>query len=628
MARSKKSLRDGARLSGKPLSETLSPSPVLATPTEEWVTSPDLTESNLPYTTESIQDTTTFLMENPGMNSTVLFRADILFDSQAENHGTESGHAGDPAVIPAPARDIPGFDLTRTVVRKLIPRNSQLDQPLDQTCHFYTGSSSTNISSTERFLVIYTPHVSSKDELPYYHPLLQSLALLYEYTPNTASPSTSNQGSKSNQHPGTMSIHILPYPNTSIHPRLERTLTKLLEVQIRITRGRLTETSSPATNASPYAPIKDNVIPRSRVQDTYSRLKIKYAGDLCARWVEDTEPSKHVFEDLGVAAFLIELWRDMYAVVPGDERDGTSTETMTKSIGDSGLRTGTTFPGFVDIACGNGVLIYILLAEGYSGWGFDARRRKTWSIFPGSVQEYLREEIYIPKPFADVLSPSTTTAPDNNYTLPPSIKTHTATPPAFPASTFIISNHADELTLWTPLLSTLLNPDSPSPFLAIPCCSHALSGSRYRFPPQQFSSSSSTSTSTSTSNNPEHEEEEESLTSPNPSSGSLLALRASKQAAQTPHSAGFSKSTYGALTEKLVSVAREVGFEVTRTLLRIPSTRNIGVVGIPAGHGYEGEGEGRLERVVAVVEGECVREGGVDVAARNWVERARGLRAG
>ncbi|KAL4781563.1 hypothetical protein BJX76DRAFT_335056 [Aspergillus varians] len=632
MGRAKKSLRDVTRLSGNPLSETLTPSPVLATPPDPegaWVTSPDLAEYGLPYALQDIQNTAYFLLANPGLSSSVLFRADILADSDAETQTPNQ------AVDPLPARGVPGFELSRTVVRRLIPRNSQLDRSLDQTCHFYLQVASSTAesgseSSRKRFLVVYTPHVSSREELPYYHPLLRSLALLYEYEPEHTShsptPELESRGALPKKKTGTgtgtgtMSVHFLPYPTEPIHTRLERTLSNLLEVQIRITRGHLLNPKvTTPTAQSIYTPIKDSVIPRHRVQDTYSRLKIKYAADLCARWVESTEPSKHVYEDLGVAAFLVELWRDMYGCVPGDEQQQEQS-----SIPDDGSKH---FPGFVDIACGNGVLVYILLSEGYPGWGFDARRRKTWSIFPANIQEQLKEDIYIPKPFIDALS-----AADPNNS--PSLSSESVTN-SLQKNTFIISNHADELTLWTPLLSTLLNPSSPPPFLAIPCCSHSLSGARYRHPPQRQPSSSAP-TPTPKSSTPTQEDRENNRVE----TGDLTLLRKTRLAEQNPHSASFGTSSYGALTDKLVAVSHEVGFDVRKTLLRIPSTRNIGVLGTfslvrslgSAEKGCSGgEGERRedvLARVAALVDRECARDGGVYLAARNWVERADGLRAG
>ncbi|KAL3460635.1 hypothetical protein BJX64DRAFT_262720 [Aspergillus heterothallicus] len=612
MGKTKKSQRDVARLSGKPLSETLEPSPVLRTDDEgQWVTSPDLTEYGLPFSMESVWDTASFLLANPGLNSTVLFRADILFDSDKILEKPQGEEAGCSATLPA--RNVPGFELSRTIVRRLIPRNSQLDRPLDQTCHFYRSSTTTATKGATRkgFLTVYTPHVSTKEELPYYHPMLRSLALSYDVFFSSFPTSTVPDAAA-----GVLSIHFLPWANEPVHSRLERTLSRLIDVQIRLTRGRLAETPS---TSSPYAPIKDNVIPRHKVQDTYSRLKTKYAADLCSRWVESTEPSKHVFEDLGVASFLIELWREMYGCVPADETQPCSKAESrpTDSAESIDRESSSAFPGFVDIACGNGILVYILLQEGYPGWGFDARRRKTWGIFSASVQEHLKEEIYIPKPFADEL-PSAESSLQG-------VKTHTATPPTFPERTFIISNHADELTLWTPLLATLLNPTQPQPFLAIPCCSHSLSGARYRYPPQNNSSAN-------TNNNDDDDIESNSAT------GDLKALRAAKLAASQPGSAAFKKSSYGALTEKLVAVATEVGYDVEKTLLRIPSTRNIGVLGrfsgilgsFDGGAGYE-DGDGKeevLNRVSEIVARECVRDGGVSFATRGWVERAVGLTAG
>lgn len=644
MGRAKKSLRDLSRLSGRPLSETLSPSPVLnsSSDTQEgtWVTSPDLKEYGLPYPLEEIQSTTFFLIANPGLNSSVLFRADILADSDAETETSQQ------AVESCPARDVPGFELSRTIVRRLIPRNSQLDRPLEQTCHFYMSVSCPAAESEagrKRFLVTYTPHVSSKEELPYYHPRLQSLALLYECE-NTFQPpgseSTSGESPQTNEtEPGTgtsiMSIHFLPYPAESVHNRLERTLGNLLEVQIRVTRGRLLNAKAKSqTVQSIIAPIKDNVIPRHRVQDTYSRLKAKYAVDLCSRWVESTEPSKHVFEDLGVAAFLVELWRDMYGCVPGDEQQAQSSTP--NADGSKQARAKSQFPGFVDIACGNGVLVYILLKEGYPGWGFDARRRKTWSIFAADIQERLKEEIYIPEPFSDALF----TRDDDcdqllSVSASPGSSDSTTSPSPSPSlstihkNTFIISNHADELTIWTPLLAALLNPASPPPFLAIPCCSHALSGARYRYPAQ-------------TPPTPEkNTRKQEPSSAPGIETGDLAALRKLRLTEQNPHSASFGTSTYGALTDKLVAISTEAGFDVLKTLLRIPSTRNIGVLGTfstkcsTANNGDTNKGadaDGGVEgvvrdRITSIVERECARDGGVYSAAKSWVDRAKGLRA-
>ncbi|KAL4923565.1 tRNA (uracil) methyltransferase [Aspergillus undulatus] len=715
MGKAKKPLRDVSRLSGKPLSETLIPSSLFGAATdagsdpnynfkeqeakaEAWVTSPDLIEYSLPYAPQDIQDTALFLLANPNITSSVLFRADILADSETDSRARHVGVATDPAVHleqagesslregkralenveQLPARTVPGFELKRTLVRRLIPRNAQLDRPLNQTCHVYEGVSSLSASpaveaseskprpSRSRFLVAYTPHVEREEDIPYYHPNLRATALLYEYeygnegsqshssTPDTKDLEAQATTPKERERPrgrGTMSIHFLPFPKTDttnpIQPSLERKLLNLIEAQIRITRGRLGSASNKPTTESPYAAIKDNVISRARVQDTYSRLKIKYAADLTGRWVESTEPSKHVFEDLGVAAFLVELWRDIYGVVPMDESSYSSSSSFWLSETDASSGSSSTvtnanatehrnqqFPGFVDIACGNGVLVYILLSEGYPGWGFDARRRKTWSIFPEHIQGRLREDLYIPGPFADALSAPSSSEQEQrqkqkqkqNNASPPESELHSK----LQQNTFIISNHADELTLWTPLLATYLNPDNPPPFLAIPCCSHSLSGARYRYSPQK--QSTFISEAKNAKDKPSHQASNLN-TDPDPSkAGSLTQLRATKLTAQNPHSASFSTSTYGALTEKVVSLSTEAGFDVVKTLLRIPSTRNIGVLGNCSPRREEepkGKNEGDvLSRVGAILERECARDGGVYAAAKIWVERAEKLMTG
>jgi tRNASer (uridine44-2'-O)-methyltransferase len=706
---------------------------VLATPEEKWVTSPDLTEYNLPFTAEHISDTALYLLLNPGLTSSVLFRADILAQSgkcptlaaleaqkqqetgkeastatamtMAQNVIGEEKEVKEP-VMGMPAREVPGFELHQTLIRRLIPRNQQLDVPVDQTCHLYSHAGAVeqmekekelgiphSRAPKERFMVIYTPHVSSKEELPYYHPLVRSMAFVYECDYTVESEGTENPSPSVVENPkGTMSIHFLPYENDagSISTRLERSLTKLIEVQIRTTRGRL-DPCRPSIS-SPYVLIKDNVVPRNRVQDTYSRLKNKYAADLNERWIESTEPSKHVFEDLSIAAFLIELWRDLYGAVPGDEREQQKQQSLTSEEGSG------QFPGFVDIACGNGVLVYILISEGYSGWGFDARRRKTWSIFPTDVQERLKEEIYIPKPFMDVLAAQDQGRIQNkNQDAPMQLPlsepqpgqsngsnsgTSTSTSlSTLPKDTFIISNHADELTLWTPILSTLLNPTNPPPFLAIPCCSHSLSGARHRFRPQSARPSSLSTQNHQEQqgeNEPQPENEEGNSEDmkerkgeekeKNPETGDLKQMRKDKLAAQNPHNKAFPQSTYGSLTDKLVAITNEVasgsasgtgtageaGREAknenkndagdavaVKTLMRIPSTRNIGVIGgislskssgprlagSTSEHGecIKATEEEVLARVAAIVERECARDGGVSLAAMNWVERARKL---
>ena len=96
---------------------------------------------------------------------------------------------------------------------------------------------------------------------------------------------------------------------------------------------------------------------------------------------------------------------------------------------------------------------------------------KPGETYPVEVQDCLEERIYIPQPFTDATGP-----PDMETEI------HTGD---FPADVFIISDHTDELTVWTPLMAALASPSSPLPFFIIPCCSCSLSGTRYRYPPRK-----------------------------------------------------------------------------------------------------------------------------------------------
>lgn len=542
------------------------------------------------------------LLENPNLNSTHLFRADIIFDSSnilktglekeraygivVNGHDEEGADRGREGVIDtdssqdetdaAAAPVIVGATLKRRVLRKLIPRKPQLDPPLEQWCYLYDLSPSPTTSGR---IVVYVPRIESEQGMPWYHPPVKALAYLYEKRVNETS----------------LSIHFLQFvPDTLVSDRLHRTFISLLQTFLRLAKN---PTPAPrvvhglahdATRIS-MAPsaLKDTILPQHTVQDTYSQLKRQYAADLVSRWVEKTEPSKHVFEDLSIAAFVIELWRQMYDT-PAD------------------------FPGFVDIACGNGVLSYILIQEGYVGRGFDARRRKTWEVL--GMDKFLDEMICIPQPFLAMFG-------NNIDDLLPDARVHDG---LFKPGTFIISNHADELTPWTPLLATLSSPSSPLPFLAIPCCSHALSGAKHRYSPKDI--------------HPHSPDSQIRDAEEQPATGDLKALRAAKIKAAN-HS--DDKSMYACLTRKVVSITEEVGLDAEVTLMRIPSTRNIGIVGNRRKAGTRGQQASpevignvpvdtndRGVHVQTIVTRECAMSGGVPEAAQTWVERAQKLQTG
>ncbi len=405
------------------------------------------------------------LIKNPNLNSSWLFRADILYDC-------EEALSGDLLGVPEGLRHlqtVPAFhgcECRRILVRKLIPRSTRRDRPLDQTCIVYESAPG---QVTQRTVVVYFPHVSSVEEMPFYHPKVRAIAFLHEWSPEESR--------------GHVSISFLLFqPSDRSDEKLTRTALQLLSVLHKHGQGRVAGYVKRVNH--------DALIAQDVFQNRYTELKQKYAGDLIASWAESTDPVKHVFEDLGIAAFLIELWAPMYRDVP--------------------------FPGFVDIGCGNGLLVYILNQEGYKGWGFDARSRKSWAKYntqSGSSEDPVDALRRL------VLLPSIIEGERGDLG---EAQVHDG---CFPEGTFIVSNHADELTPWTPILATI----SDCPFVMIPCCSHDLTGSRHRAPP--------------------------------------------------PKDKTKGASAYASLVEWVYEIARDCGWDTETEMLRIPSTRNTALVG-------------------------------------------------
>ncbi|KAF8250436.1 DUF1613-domain-containing protein, partial [Wilcoxina mikolae CBS 423.85] len=387
------------------------------------------------------------MFQHPEHNTSWILRSDTLSDSAEPSSSSPS---------PITARNIstPGFATTRSLVRRFIPRNPARDAPAEQTCHFLTG---TSLSGEIRELVVYLNHCDTAKTTPYYLPKVYGVGWLL--TPCD----DDDDGSY------TLTLLYSLFPSYALDQRLHRTALHLLSRAQKLAAGI----------ESGY--IKrvhhDLLIRREAFQDRYLALRARHAARLVDGWREKTDPKKHVFEDILIATFLVCLWEGMY---PDKAR----------------------WRGFVDIGCGNGVLVDILLREGWSGRGFDARARKSWDGFGADTRRVLEERVLVPFLLGGE-------GGDGEHD------------GRFERGTFIISNHADELTPWTPLLAAA----NGCPFLAIPCCSHDLSGAKKRL------------------------------------------------------NMNLSKSTYASLCAYVERIARECGWVVEREVLRIPSTRNVGIIG-------------------------------------------------
>lgn len=473
------------------------------------------------------------LIREPNINSTVIMRADIL------ELRTDAGSASHRPHLPvavqdaageqqqALARDLDDVQIRKVplaesrvvlrhhaaYVRRIIPRNPYKDHIINQTCALLKG--------TNAMLVVYIPHIGGADEVPYYLPPVHAVGLLY--------------------HAGELSIHYVPFEDQAF---FSDPSSRPLRIALRLLQT-LAKHLAGVRKGYEKRVNHDLVVSRVAFQNRYIELKKKYSAGLVAAWVEKTDPKKHVFEDLALAAFLIELWTQRYP--KGDVE-------------------------FRDLGCGNGLLVHILILEGFRGKGIDARARKLWKTYPAHVQEHLLEQVVVPSvllrphPAVAQMAPGAEdngrifSANETHYTAQDLLRLpKVCTTEEFPEGTFVIGNHLDELTCWIPLLNF--------DFLVLPCCSHALNGHRVRFNPRPFEK-------------------------------------------QT--------STYRALVDHVEDLAVAMGWAVEKEILRIPSTRNAAVLGTRKVPPFDAEPrESYLFRLHDIV----LRDGG----AEGWVENTMAL---
>ncbi|MCL4120133.1 UNVERIFIED_CONTAM: hypothetical protein GTU68_005968 [Idotea baltica] len=149
---------------------------------------------------------------------------------------------------------------------------------------------------------------------------------------------------------------------------------------------------------------------------TYQELKGKYGQYLMKIWTETTDPLKFIYEDIAIATYLLVLWEQ---------------ERNEKGMKDK--------QSFIDLGCGNGLLVYLLASEGHPGMGIDIKSRKLWEKFPDYVS--LKEDVVLPSDKC-----------------------------LYPDYDWLIGNHSDELTPWLPVIAA--KSSISTRFFVIPCCAH------------------------------------------------------------------------------------------------------------------------------------------------------------
>ncbi|KAG8006149.1 putative tRNA (uracil-O(2)-)-methyltransferase [Nibea albiflora] len=108
-----------------------------------------------------------------------------------------------------------------------------------------------------------------------------------------------------------------------------------------------------------------SLLPVEKYSVMYQQLKEKYKA-MVKVWPEVTDPEKFVYEDVAIATYLLVLWAEERA-----EKNLTARQS------------------FVDLGCGNGLLVHILTNEGHPGKGIDVRKRKIWDMYgPQTLLEF------------------------------------------------------------------------------------------------------------------------------------------------------------------------------------------------------------------------------------------------
>ncbi|XP_043269554.1 probable tRNA (uracil-O(2)-)-methyltransferase isoform X1 [Venturia canescens] len=166
-----------------------------------------------------------------------------------------------------------------------------------------------------------------------------------------------------------------------------------------------------------------NLVCSEKYTNLYNKLKLKYGQEMVKKWPECTDPNKFVYEDVAIAAYLILLWED--------ERINDNDEKQS----------------FIDLGCGNGLLVHILTSEGHSGTGIDLRKRQIWDIYPPTTR--LVEQTIVPSSSS-----------------------------LFPKIDWLIGNHSDELTPWIPVIAA--RSSYHCKFFLLPCCPHEFDGRKFQ----------------------------------------------------------------------------------------------------------------------------------------------------
>ncbi|KAL5524256.1 TRM44 [Sanghuangporus sanghuang] len=474
------------------------------------------------------------LIHHPEYNSSLILRSEII---------EESDKIPADGVVP----QLQNLRFKRTIHRRLLPRRPGRDPPIEQNCSFYSpaaknaalcdADSAKGGSETPVTCVVLTPRLEKDAQMPYYHPAVFHIA--FRYLSSAARNDAGRASSKHDQTDACVRIEVVLQPDApdpkDVNSRLYRTCLALLETVHRYCWGVVVNYRKQAHH--------DCIISREEYQDLYLVMRERYKH-LVNQWHENTDPLKHVYEDIGIATFLMLLWKQ-------GTGEASKSVSDSENVNDAGVgekKPWRDWPrprgGFLDFGCGNGLLVHILVSEGYAGEGIDVRARQSWRHYPPETQAHLHVHALNP---LDLPISSSESVP---VILNPFLK----------SGVFIIANHADELSPWTPVLATL---SAASGFLSIPCCAWSFDA---RFDRAQMSLYNSGKI---------NRDAPFALTPPDDTEVDVFieSLRLGGM------SGDALKSAYAAYRVWLACLGIQCGWIAESEMLRIPSTRNWALVG-------------------------------------------------
>ncbi|KAJ1921321.1 tRNA(Ser) Um(44) 2'-O-methyltransferase [Mycoemilia scoparia] len=357
------------------------------------------------------------------------------------------------SIMPNPEAQPHGVLPFRVIERRLIPKRKNKDPVLHERIQFFE-------LPDDGLRVEFEPLVVSTDKIPFFYPKVKKI--VYSIHKNTRARKDDSAYDHDHRHHHEENNHKIVLSLTA-HSSDDLCIPKRqLEIFRALFKKLYKWTVNEMIGYRKHS-VMDVLVPKDTYTETYHRIKSKYSSKLIEMWVEKTDPQKFVFEDIAIASWLISLWHPKK-------------------------------PSFVDLGCGNGLLVYILRMEGFEGYGIDQCSRKIWDEF--SKDCHINLEAKTIHPDSIVLN-----------------------------AEWIIGNHADELVPWIPLLGASSGFKS---FVVIPCCPHDLSGKWMQF---------------------------------NTKPG---------------------ESKYMAYTNYIANLSEKYGYQMEREFLRIPSPKNVALVGRPA----------------------------------------------